>query len=80
MEKLLKRINPLLKAKLNLKSFFTAINIWAIPSVDYSTGKLNWSATELREIDENIRTTLTEFEVTTLMHVCPALLTATPWW
>ncbi|XP_045466648.1 uncharacterized protein LOC123675343 [Harmonia axyridis] len=41
-EKLLSRIAMLLKAKLNSKSLFTAINIWAIPSMTYSFGVLNW--------------------------------------
>lgn len=62
-QKLLTRISLLLKAKLNSKSLFTAINIWAIPSIAYSFGILTWSATDLREMDRKIRTMLTKFGV-----------------
>ncbi|XP_044765520.1 uncharacterized protein LOC123321825 [Coccinella septempunctata] len=57
------RLNLLLKSKLSSKSLFNAINIWAIPSITFSFGILTWSTTELREIDRNIRTTLTKFGI-----------------
>lgn len=62
-EKLYKRVNVLLKTKLNSKSLFTAINTWAIPCLTYSFGILTWSQTDLREIDRTIRTILTKYGV-----------------
>lgn len=58
-EKFYKRVKLLLKSGLNSKSLFTAINIWAIPSLSYSFGILTWSQTDLREIDKRIRSLLT---------------------
>ncbi|XP_044759165.1 uncharacterized protein LOC123316918 [Coccinella septempunctata] len=62
-EKLFTRIGLLLRAKLNSKSLFTAINIWAIPSMAYSFGVINWSATELRSLDREVRSILTKYGV-----------------
>ncbi|XP_045477891.1 uncharacterized protein LOC123683040 [Harmonia axyridis] len=62
-QKLYKRVSLLLKSKLNFKSLFTAINIWAVPSITYSFGVLTWSVTELREIDRGLRTMLTRYGV-----------------
>ncbi|XP_044758044.1 uncharacterized protein LOC123316095 [Coccinella septempunctata] len=59
-ERLYKRVTLLLKSGLNSKSLFTAINVWAIPSITYSFGVLAWSQTDLREIDRKIRTMLTK--------------------
>ncbi|XP_044760151.1 uncharacterized protein LOC123317612 [Coccinella septempunctata] len=58
-QKLYKKVKLLLKSGLNSKSLFTAINIWAIPSLTYSFGILTWSQTDLRDIDRKIRSLLT---------------------
>ncbi|XP_044760187.1 uncharacterized protein LOC123317648 [Coccinella septempunctata] len=60
-QRLYKRVNLILKFKLNSRSLFTAINIWAIPSITYFFGILTWSLTELREIDRAIRSMLTKY-------------------
>lgn len=60
-QKLYQRVNLLLKSKLNSRSLFTAINIWAIPSITYSFGVLTWSVTELREMDRALRALLTKY-------------------
>ncbi|XP_044766273.1 uncharacterized protein LOC123322393 [Coccinella septempunctata] len=62
-EKLMTRVRLLLRAKLNSKSLFTAVNIWAIPSVAYSFGVISWSATELRDLDGRVRSLLTKYGV-----------------
>ncbi|XP_044760879.1 uncharacterized protein LOC123318334 [Coccinella septempunctata] len=62
-QKLYKRISLLLKSKLNSRSLFTAINIWAVPSMTYSFGILTWSVTELREVDRAVRAMLTKYGV-----------------
>ncbi|XP_044760203.1 uncharacterized protein LOC123317662 [Coccinella septempunctata] len=62
-EKLLARIVLLLRAKLNSKALFMAINIWAIPIMAYSFGVLNWSTTELRALDRDVRSILTKYGV-----------------
>lgn len=38
----------------------TAINIWAIPTFTYTAGILNWSKTDLQNLDRRVRTTLTQ--------------------
>lgn len=62
-EKLLARVTILLKTKLNSRSLFTAINIWAIPTIAYSFGILTWSTTDLREIDGALRSLLTKYGI-----------------
>lgn len=62
-EKLLKRVTILLRSKLNSRSLFTAINIWAIPTIAYSFGILTWSTTDLREMDRALRSLLTKYGV-----------------
>lgn len=59
-QRLIKRITILLKSKLNARSLFTAINIWAMPTITYSFGILTWSTTELKEMDRAIRSLLTQ--------------------
>ncbi|XP_045466652.1 uncharacterized protein LOC123675347 [Harmonia axyridis] len=54
------KITILLKSKLNARSLFTAINIWAMPTITYSFGILTWSTTELKEMDRAIRSLLTQ--------------------
>lgn len=62
-EKLLKRVGILLRSKLNSRSLFTAINIWAIPTLAYSFGILTWSTTDLQEMDRALRGMLTKHGV-----------------
>ncbi|XP_044760842.1 uncharacterized protein LOC123318288 [Coccinella septempunctata] len=62
-QRLLKRVTILLKSKLNARSLFTAINIWAIPTITYSFGVLTWSTTELKEMDRALRSLLVKFGV-----------------
>lgn len=62
-DKLYARLRLLMKTGLNSKAFFTAVNIWAIPSMMYSFGVLTWSRTELREMDRAVRATLTRYGV-----------------
>ncbi|XP_044766265.1 uncharacterized protein LOC123322386 [Coccinella septempunctata] len=60
-EELLRRIRLILKSQLSAKNKIMAINIWAIPPLTYTAGVLSWSKTELQQIDQKIRTTLTQF-------------------
>ncbi|XP_044760181.1 uncharacterized protein LOC123317642 [Coccinella septempunctata] len=62
-EKILRRVNILLRSKLNSRSLFTAINIWAIPTVAYSFGIITWSTTDLQEMDRALRRMLTKHGV-----------------
>lgn len=62
-KKVLGRVNMLLRSKLNSRSLFTAINIWAIPTVAYSFGIITWSTTDLQEMDRAIRCMLTKHGV-----------------
>ncbi|XP_045474919.1 uncharacterized protein LOC123680848 [Harmonia axyridis] len=54
------RINRVLKTELNAKNKITAINMWAIPVLTYTSGILTWSATELRRLDQWVRVSFTK--------------------
>ncbi|XP_044755006.1 uncharacterized protein LOC123313959 [Coccinella septempunctata] len=58
-EEFKKRINKVLKTELNAKNKITAINMWAIPVLTYTSGILTWSATELRRLDQWVRVSFT---------------------
>ena len=52
------RIKKIIKTKLNSKNMITAINSFAIPAIVYGFTILDWSITELEEIDRNTRNLL----------------------
>lgn len=49
------RVSLLAKSKLNGKNLVNAINMWAVPSVTYSFGIVNWSTANLKELDLTTR-------------------------
>ncbi|XP_045463804.1 uncharacterized protein LOC123673362 [Harmonia axyridis] len=57
------RLRSLLKAKLNSKALFTAINIWVLPCITYSFGVVRWTAAELQAIDIQTRKLLTRYGI-----------------
>ncbi|XP_045477917.1 uncharacterized protein LOC123683063 [Harmonia axyridis] len=57
------RLRSLLKAKLNSKALFTAINIWVLPCITYSFGLVRWTAAELQAIDIQTRKLLTRYGI-----------------
>lgn len=42
---------------------FTAINIWAIPSITYSFGIIKWSNMELKAIDTKVRVLMSKYGI-----------------
>ena len=46
-----KRIKAVLKSKLNGGNIINAINIWAVVTVRYRAGKINWNKGDLDKID-----------------------------
>ena len=46
-----KRVRAVLKAKLNVGNIINAINIWAVATVRYEAGIINWNKGELDKID-----------------------------
>ncbi|KAL3273358.1 hypothetical protein HHI36_014806 [Cryptolaemus montrouzieri] len=60
-KKLFGRIKLVLQSKLNSKAMVTALNTWAFPSITYSFGVVNWSTTELRNLDNKVRGMLTKY-------------------
>lgn len=58
-EKFLTRLRKVLQSKLNSKAMFNAINIWAIPCIEYSFGVIKWSTSDLQDLDRKARALLT---------------------
>ena len=52
------RLKKILKSELNSKNTINAINAYATPSLTYGFQVIDWSITELEEIDRTTRTTL----------------------
>ena len=50
-----KRIRAVLKSKLNGGNVINAINIWALATVRYGAGIINWNKGELDKIDRQTR-------------------------
>ena len=46
-----KRARAVLKSKLNVGNIINAINIWAVATVRYEAGIINWNKGELDKID-----------------------------
>ncbi|XP_044751744.1 uncharacterized protein LOC123311738 [Coccinella septempunctata] len=57
---LIRRTRKIINSQLSAKNKINAINIWAIPTFTYTAGILNWSKTDLENLDRRIRTTLTQ--------------------
>ena len=52
------RLKKVLKSELNSANKIQAINTWVVPSISYGFGVVNWSKTELSEIDRKTRNQL----------------------
>ena len=52
------RIKKILKSELNGKNTIEAINAYAVPALSYGFAVLDWSITELEELDRNTRNLL----------------------
>ena len=50
-----KRVRAVLKSKLNGENFINAINIWAVATVRYGVGIINWNEGEFDKIDWQTR-------------------------
>ena len=50
-----KRVKTMLKSKLNGGNVMNAINIWAVATVRYRAGIINWNKGELDKIDQQMR-------------------------
>ena len=51
----LQRVKKILKSQLDGKSTFQAINTWAVPVIRYSAGIVDWTQSELKELDSKTR-------------------------
>lgn len=58
-ERLFCRMKKVVQSKLNLRSMFEAINIWAIPCIAYSFGVIRWTNAGLKDMDKKVRAILT---------------------
>ncbi|KAL0810285.1 hypothetical protein ABMA28_010444 [Loxostege sticticalis] len=54
------RLNAVMRSQLYSRNIIKAINSFAIPILTYSFGIINWSKTELKNIQTTINTTLTK--------------------
>ena len=52
------RLKKILKTELNGKNLIDAMNAYAVPALSYGFAALDWSITELQEIDTNTRNLL----------------------
>ena len=51
----------ILKSKLNRRNKVTAINTWAVAILRYGAGKIQWKASELKDLDRKSRKTMTMY-------------------
>ena len=56
-----RRLRATLKSKLNAKQLFQVINIWAVPTVLYSAGIIEWTKEEAKEVDRKTRKIITMY-------------------
>ena len=54
------RIKNVLKTKLNAKNITKAINTYAVPILTYSFGVINWTATDLEDLQRKTRVLMTK--------------------
>ncbi|XP_044760829.1 uncharacterized protein LOC123318276 [Coccinella septempunctata] len=54
-----KRLQTVLKTKLNSRNLTKAINTYVIPALSYSFGVIKWSQTDLEDLNRRVRTALT---------------------
>ena len=52
-------MRKILKSKLNGGNIITAINRWAVPVVRYTAGIIDWTQTELEDLDRKTRKLMT---------------------
>ena len=57
-KKYYKRVKAVLKSKLNGGNVMNAINMWAVATVRYRAGIINWNKGELDKIDQQTRNLL----------------------
>ena len=50
-----KCLRSALKSKLNAGNVFQAINIWAVPTLRYGAGIIQWTKEELQQMDRKTR-------------------------
>ena len=55
----IKRIRKVLKSKLNGGNIIKAINTWAVPVIRYTAGIINWTQTDLNNLDRKTRKQMT---------------------
>jgi hypothetical protein len=58
-----KRLETVLKTKLNSINLIRAINSWVVGSLSYTYGLLKWSQTDLEALDRQTRTTMTKYRM-----------------
>ncbi|KAL1446181.1 hypothetical protein WDU94_006595 [Cyamophila willieti] len=58
-----KKLERVLKTKLNSINLFKAINGWAVASLSYTYGLLKWSQTDLEALDRQTRTLMTKYRI-----------------
>ena len=57
------RLRKILKSELNSYNMIMAINQWAVPAITYGFGIINWTKTELLDINRKTRTLLKAYHV-----------------
>lgn len=62
--KIMNRVRTMCNTKLNAKNLFKAINEFAISTINYYVGVLNYRHSELEELDKDIRRILAEMDIT----------------
>ncbi|XP_060534521.1 uncharacterized protein LOC132706940 [Cylas formicarius] len=60
-ERFKERVKHILKTRLAGRNMATAINSYAVPAVAYSFGIVDWTPTELDDLNRTLRTSLTKF-------------------
>ena len=56
------RVKAILKSKLNSGNMVKAINTWAVPVIRYTAGIVEWSKSELQNLDRKTRKALTMYK------------------
>ncbi|KAI5707887.1 hypothetical protein M8J77_011815 [Diaphorina citri] len=60
-EKFIKRVKIIMNTELYSKNKIQAINAWAVPAIAYTFGVINWSKTDLQNLNRKVRTIMTQY-------------------
>ncbi|KAL1448319.1 hypothetical protein WDU94_012418 [Cyamophila willieti] len=61
IEKFTKRVKIIMNTELYSRNKIQAINAWAVPTITYTFGIINWTKTDLQKVNRKVRTIMTQY-------------------